>query len=83
MNKIYSTTITGSEFTLGKVSVGNIVFPKGDKKLKYHPKEDITAYEVSRLILMFYFASTSSDYLTFDYYSYIQEHNLERHFEEI
>ncbi len=67
----------------GKISVGHIVFPNGDKRYEYNPKEDITAYEVSRLLLLFYFAATVRESHTFDYCSYIQEHKLERHFDEV
>lgn len=81
-NKIDSVTTNISECFFRKISVGNIVFPNGDKRYRYNPKEDITAYEVSRLLLMFYFAVTNN-YYTIDYYSYIQEHKLERHFDEV
>lgn len=70
-------------FDMGKVSVGYIVFPDGDKKYKYNPKEDITPYELSHLILLFYYASSTRECRGIDYFSYIKEHKLERHFEEV
>lgn len=82
-SKIDSVTADIGEFRFGKVSVENIVFPNGEERHKYNPKEDITPYEVSRLLLLFYFATTNKDFYTFDFYRYIQEHKLERHFDEI
>lgn len=70
-----------SSISYGRISIGNIAFPDGDKKYKYNPKEDITPYEVSRLLLLFYYASSNRDYYGLDHYSYIKEHKLERHFE--
>ena len=55
-SKIDSATVDISEFRF-KVSVGDIVIPNESKNYKYTPKEDITPYEVSRLILLFYFGS--------------------------
>lgn len=81
-NKIDSAYADIGEF-FGKISVGHIVIPDGNKNYKYNPKEDITTYEVSRLILLFYFAGTVKDHFTVDYYSYIQEQRLERHFDEV
>lgn len=83
-NKIDSVTKDiVSECFFRKIPVGNIAFTDGDKRYRYNPKEDITAYEVSRLLLMFYFALSNKDFYTVDYYSYVQEHKLERHFDEV
>ena len=87
MNENVIDTTHGEKFILssnmGKVSVGYIVFPDGNKKYKYNPKEDITPYELSHLILLFYYASSTRECRGIDYYSYIKEHKLERHFEEV
>jgi hypothetical protein len=47
----------------------------------YNPKEDITPYEVSRLIELFTFAFHPATH-NYDYETTINKYNLTRHFEK-
>ncbi len=64
------------------LSIGTITIRKEGRSWAYKPKKDITAYEVSLLIVMFshFHVSTIAMY---DYRGYVEENKLERHFEEI
>ena len=82
-SKIDSVSISApGTFYFGNVSVGDIVIYNDGKSYKYNPKEDITAYEVSCLLIMFH-CGVVGRYQAIDYYGYVTEYKLERHFDEI
>ena len=49
-------------------------------RIVYEPKQDITPYELSRLMQLFFVATTSQTHGFFKIEEFLQEHNLERHF---
>jgi len=61
-----------------KTPIGDIMFPYG----KYSPKEDITTYELSKLLHLFVVitANYSTFAPSFDIDTFIIENKLERHF---
>jgi hypothetical protein len=46
----------------------------------YEPKQDITPYELSRLMQLFFVVTTNRTRGFFMIEEFLQEHNLERHF---
>jgi hypothetical protein len=78
----YSLPIGNSKFTLSPIPVGELRVYKDGKYYTYKPQEDITTYELSLLMVMFVTASVTSGigYHYYDYWGYVVEHNLERHF---
>lgn len=83
MNKVTDTdNNAGYKIEMRKLSVGDITVSEDGKFQKFNPKEDITAYELSRLINLFFFISARSGHYTYAVVDYIKEHKLERHFEE-
>ena len=72
------------ESTLHRMSVGDLYFSQeGKPRLRYTPKEDITPYELARMIQLFAIAFVSNIAHYYDYWKYIEEHNLMRHFSEV
>ena len=53
------------------------------KEYHYHPKEDITPYEVSLLITLFACGLMNNNFGYYNFWGYIEKHNLMRHFEEM
>jgi hypothetical protein len=49
-------------------------------RMVYEPKPDITPYELSRLMQLFFAVTTYKTYRFFKVEEFLQEHNLERHF---
>ena len=79
-----SDKITASKYEFTALEVGNISFSQRDKPLlKYIPQEDITPYEVSLLISLFACALMNQRYGYYDFWGYVEKHNLMRHFEEM
>lgn len=66
-----------------KWPVGSIYFiQKGKPRLLYSPKDDITNNELSRLFPLFAIAMMVQYGNHYDFYGYINEHGLMRHFVE-
>jgi hypothetical protein len=49
-------------------------------RIVYEPKQDITPYELSRLMQLFFVVTTNKRYGFFKIEEFLQEHNLGRHF---
>ena len=49
-------------------------------RIVYEPKQDITPYELSRLMQLFFVVTTNRTRGFFMIEEFLQEHNLERHF---
>lgn len=83
-----TTTISlGKEYimesSLHRISVGDLYFSQeGKPRLRYTPKEDITPYELARMIQLFAIAFVPNVAAYYDYWKYIEEYNLMRHFSE-
>ena len=72
------------ESTLHRMSVGDLYFSQeGKPRLRYTPKEDITPFELARMIQLFAIAFVPNIAHYYDYWKYIEEHNLMRHFSEV
>ena len=84
MNKVIDISdVGGYKLEMRKLSVGDIAISEDGKFYKFNPKEDITAYELSRLINLFFFISVRSGiHYSYAIVDYIKEHKLERHFKE-
>ena len=82
----YSLNIsTDNKFLLEetKLPIGTIQFrQRNQPSLKYIPQDDITPYEVSLLFTLFIHANTPNYSAYYDYWGYIKENGLMRHFEE-
>ena len=64
------------------LSVGNITFIQRDQPpLRYSPMEDITPYELSLLLPLFAIATSNRQYGDYNFWGYIEKHNLMRHFD--
>ncbi len=86
-NKIDSAHDTILDFsdykiTFGKLPIGSITICDDEKRYTYNPKEDITVYELSRIIQLFFTISAAKSY-NYDSISFVKEHKLERHFDEV
>lgn len=65
----------------GFVTIGEITLSDREGKTKiYKPKEDITTFEVALMLKLFVHSSFGLGY-GIDYWSFVIENNLERHFE--
>lgn len=49
-------------------------------RLMYDPKSDITAYELSRIMQLFFVVVSNKNYGFFKVEEFLEEHNLTRHF---
>ena len=76
--------ITASKYDFTTLEVGNISFSQKDKpRLKYIPQEDITPYELALLFPLFACGLMIQRYGFYNFWGYIEKHNLMRHFEEV
>lgn len=65
----------------GFVTIGEITLSDHEGKTKiYKPKEDITSFEVALMLKLFVHSSFGLGY-GIDYWRFVIENNLERHFE--
>jgi hypothetical protein len=64
-----------------KLSVGDLSVHDNKDMYLYKPQEDITTYELSMLLRLFVVAINSSGH-PYDYWGFVKEHKLERHFEK-
>lgn len=62
-------------------SVGEIKIQMGDQAIVFTPLEDITAYEVSKLMVMLINGLMAKT--TVDFGSYINQNNLGKHFSAV
>lgn len=75
-------TIGFTPLPVSDVNIYENSYGNGIKHI-YKPQEDITSYELALLLKLFVLASATSGYSgihSYDYWGYIKEHNLERHF---
>lgn len=74
-----------TEYRIGPTlcPVGDIEFVSYDRKrtLCYNPKEDITPYELSKIINLMAYGVTAQ-MISYDWFGYIESNNLLRHFDE-
>ncbi len=78
MDSTYLTPVTLQTSTSYTVPDKTIKFPeRWNESFDYRPQQDITSYEVSLIMLLFY----PTTYI--DAKSFINEHKLNRHFIEI
>lgn len=76
------TTVSFTPLSVSDVNIYEGSYDNGIKHI-YNPQEDITNYELALLLKLFVFASATSGYNgvhSYDYWGYVKEHNLERHF---
>ncbi len=69
----------------GPTRIGDLYLYGKDKKNKYmyRPQDDITVLELSLIMRLFISALPPlSSIAYYDYWGYVKEHNLERHFVE-
>ena len=67
------------------IPVGDLFIYEGqyadNNKHTYKPQENITNYELALLLKLFVFAATThTGFHSYDYWSYVKDNNLERHF---
>ena len=84
IDSVHDTILDFSEYkiTSCKLPIGSITICDDEKRYLYNPKEDITAYELSRIIQLFFTISTTKSY-NYDTIGFVKEHKLERHFDEV
>lgn len=78
---------TESKFTFSRMPLGDLRIVDDKVTYIYRPKEDITAFELSKLLHLFVVAMTSSGAWAgmncYDYRGFIMQNALERHFEKV
>lgn len=81
-NTTFTMADAGS-FSFSPVPIGDLYIYGKDNKNKYMyvPQDDISVLELSLIMRMFISAMIASKGY-YDYWGYIKEHNLERHFVE-
>ena len=81
IDSVHDTILDVSGYKIsGKLSIGSIMICGDAKRYTYNPKEDITAYELSRIIQLFFTISATNSY-NYDTIGFVKEHKLERHFD--
>ena len=75
--------IKTSKVTFTPMPVGHLSIMTPDQKMyKYKPKDDITGIELAHMLHLFVAAVTASRNMAiYDYWAFVEEHNLQRHFE--
>jgi hypothetical protein len=67
--------------TLTTLPVGDFILHINNSDYVYDPKDDITSVELARMMQLFaYMVSNTSGYHQYDFLSFIEKHNLQRHF---
>jgi hypothetical protein len=69
-----SVNVSAADFPISDLNIYTKNF-----RIVYEPKQDITPYELSRLMQLF-FVTTITLYGSLKVEEFLQEHNLERHF---
>ena len=77
--KILSTDTQKYSVTSSKLSVGTVTIYDGKDRYTFRPQEDITPYELA-LFIPLLVSSHARTLSMFDYWGYVKENNLERHF---
>lgn len=75
--------VDATTFSYSTVPIGDLYLYGKDKmnKYMYVPRDDITVLELS-LIMRLFISALLSSRSYYDYWGYVKEHNLERHFVE-
>lgn len=82
LDKVY-TMPTESVISMKPLPLGDLSLMDGKVMYKYVPKADITNIELAHLMHLWLAAmSASRHFVQYDYWSFVQKHGLERHFEE-
>lgn len=79
------TSVDAQAFSFTPVPIGDLYIYGKDNmnKYLYAPQDDITVLELSLITRLFINALLASRaYIQYDYWGYVKEHNLERHFVE-
>lgn len=79
---VYANNI--GDITISKMPVKHLCLMDNDNKWRLLvPKEDITTLELSHIMILFVHgtATIQRSYPYYDYWGYVEQHNLERHFE--
>lgn len=80
LDRVVTSTAT---VTFAPMPVGDLSLMDGKVMYKYAPKADITNLELAHLMHLWIAAmSGGRHYVHYDYWSFVQKHGLERHFEE-
>jgi hypothetical protein len=70
-------------YSFSKIPIGDIKLFDEKHYYKYNPKEDITAFELSKIMhLMFSAMGSGNHFCNYDYWSFIMQNGLERHFDK-
>jgi hypothetical protein len=77
------TSVDAGTYSFSPTRIGDLYLYGKDKKNKYMyvPQDDITVLELS-LIMRLFISALLSSRAYYDYWGYVKEHNLERHFVE-
>lgn len=77
------TSVDAGTYSFSAVPIGDLyIYGKGNmNKYLYAPQDDITVLELSLITRLFINALLASRGY-YDYWGYVKEHNLERHFVE-
>ena len=79
-----ATAIGFTPFDFTPLPIGDINIIEGSYadgiKHIYKPQEDITTYELALLLNLFVFASAYTGIHSYNYWGYVKEKGLERHF---
>jgi hypothetical protein len=70
-----SINVSAADFPISDLNIYTKNF-----RIVYEPKQDITPYELSRLMQLFFVLTTIKLYGSFKVEEFLQEHNLGRHF---
>lgn len=84
-NTTFTSVIDAGSDSFSPVSIGDLYIYGKDNmnKYLYAPQNDITVLELSLIMRLFISALLASRaYIQYDYWGYVKEHNLERHFVE-
>lgn len=75
---------TNVEYSFAPMPVGDLSIQTNNKRLfKYNPQSDITGLELAHMLHLFVSAmAASKSFAIYDYWSFIEKHRLERHFQE-
>jgi len=80
LDKVVTSTST---VTFSPMPVGDLSLMDGKIMYKYVPKADITNLELARLMHLWLAAmSAGRHFVQYDYWSFVEKHGLQRHFEE-
>ncbi len=73
-------TFNEVKITVADIPISDLNVYTKNFRMVYEPTPDITPYELSRLMQLFFVVTTNKRYGFFKIEEFLQEHNLERHF---